>query len=47
MQGVTGFANDDQLKDMITSETFTWDAKGRDQIKMNCLCRFIFTTNNE
>jgi phage/plasmid-associated DNA primase len=39
--------NADQLKDMITSSTFTWEAKGRDIIKMNCFCRFIFTTNND
>ena len=40
-------SNDDQLKDMITSETFTCEAKGRDQIKMNCFCRLIFTTNSD
>jgi putative DNA primase/helicase len=37
----------DQLKDMITSQTFVWEAKGVDGVQMNCFDRIIFTTNND
>ena len=37
----------DQLKDMITSPTFVWEAKGRDAMTLNSFDRFIFTTNND
>lgn len=44
--GSENHAANDNLKDMITLETFVWEAKGRDGVQMRAYDRFIFTTNN-
>ena len=44
--GADNHAANDLLKDMITSERFVWEAKGRDGMQMRAYDRFIFTTNN-
>jgi hypothetical protein len=31
---------------MITSDTFVWEAKGRDGVQMRAYDRFVFTTNS-
>jgi hypothetical protein len=45
-KGADSHSANDELKDMITSETFVWEAKGRDGVQMRAYDRFIFTTNN-
>lgn len=45
--GADNHAASEELKDMITSATFIWEAKGRDGVQMRAYDRFIFTTNNE
>lgn len=44
--GSDNHAASENLKDMITSETFVWEAKGRDGVQMRAYDRYIFTTNN-
>lgn len=44
--GSDNHAASENLKDMITSQTFMWEAKGRDGVQMRAYDRFIFTTNN-
>ena len=45
--GKENHANNDILKDMITSYTFVCEGKGENQCMLNCYDRFIFTTNND
>ncbi|KAG2487743.1 hypothetical protein HYH03_013588 [Edaphochlamys debaryana] len=45
--GKENHANNDVLKDMITSETFVCEAKGENATMLRCYDRFIFTTNND
>ena len=45
--GKDNHANNDVLKDMITSETFVCEAKGVDAVMLRAYDRFIFTTNND
>jgi hypothetical protein len=45
--GADNHAASDELKDMITSDTFVWEAKGRDGVQMRAYDRFIFTTNSQ
>ena len=44
--GADNHAASDELKDMITSDTFVWEAKGRDGVQMRAYDRFVFTTNS-
>jgi hypothetical protein len=39
-------ASNDLLKDMITSQTFMCEGKGRDVVSQRCYDRYIFCTNN-
>ena len=41
------FSADDQIKDMITCDSFMSEGKGTNIHKMRCYARFVFTANND